>query len=74
MKPRQAIYNCDETGLPLNPVSPKVITTKKSKHTSHICSGDKAQITVLACTCATGTALPPFVIYDHKSLNPAYSW
>ena len=69
----QAIYNCDETGLPLNPVSPKVITTKKSKHTSHICSGDKAQITVLACTCATGTALPPFVIYDRKSLNPAYS-
>ena len=50
---------------------PKVINVKKLKHTSHACSGDKAQITVLACTCATGTALPPFVIFDRKSLNSA---
>ena len=31
--------------------------------------GDKAQITVLACSSAAGYAIPPFVIFDRKSLN-----
>ena len=64
-------YNCDETGLPLNPPIQKVIMGKGTKHASHITGGDKSQISVLACTCATGIALPPFVLMDRKSLNPA---
>ena len=65
------IYNCDETGLPLNPPMQKVIMARGTKHASHITGGDKSQITVLACTCATGIALPPFILMDRKSLNPA---
>ena len=34
-------------------------------------SGDTiTQITVLACTCANGIALPPLVIVNRKTLNP----
>ena len=58
-------------GCPFNPPSEKVFAPKGSKHTSHITEADKAQITVLACTCASGTALPPFIIFDRKTLNPA---
>ena len=68
-----AIFNCDETGLPLNPPSEKVIHLKGSKHPSYICSGDKAQLTVLACTCASGTAMPPFIVLDRKTLNPTFT-
>ena len=27
-------------------------------------------MTVLACTCANGSVIPPFVIFDRKVLNP----
>ena len=30
----------------------------------------KLQVTVLACTCANGYVIPPFVIFDRKTLNP----
>ena len=32
-------------------------------------SGNKSQITVIACVSAAGTTMPPFVIFDAKSLN-----
>ena len=64
-----AIFNCDETGLPLNPACGKVIEEKGSKNPSFITGGDKSQVTVLACTSAAGYALPPFVIFDRQSLN-----
>ena len=63
------IFICDETGLPLNPKSAKVACSHGSKTVSCVTGEGKAQITVLACTCATGTPLPPFVIYDRKTLN-----
>ena len=63
------IFICDETGLPLNPKSAKVACSRGSKTVSCVTGEGKAQITVLACTCATGTPLPPFVIYDRKTLN-----
>ena len=28
------------------------------------------QVTVLACTCATGHAIPPMVIFERTTLNP----
>lgn len=45
-KPCQ-IYNIDETGMPLNPSSPLVVTTKRQKHPQTIMTGNKSQITDL---------------------------
>ena len=64
------IFNCDETGLPLNPMCLKVVDKVGSKNPSFITSGDKSQLTVLACCSAAGYAIPPFVIFDRKALNP----
>jgi len=64
------IFNCDETGMPLNPKNPKVIAKKGSKNPSSISGDTKTQITVLACVSANGYSIPPFVIFDRKTLNP----
>ncbi|XP_019854672.1 PREDICTED: tigger transposable element-derived protein 2-like [Amphimedon queenslandica] len=63
------IFNCDETGLPLNPKSLKVVSGRGAKNVSQITGEGKSQITVLACTCAAGVPLPPFVIFDRKTFN-----
>lgn len=65
------IFNCDETGLPLSPKAPKVIDQAKAKNPCYVTGNDKSQITVLACANAAGNSLPPFVIFDRKTLNPA---
>ena len=64
-----SIFNCDETGLPLNTKCGKVVTKTGIKNPSFVTGGDKSQVTVLACTSAAGYALPPFVIFDWQSLN-----
>ena len=64
------IFNCDETGLPLNPKSLKVVSEVGFKNLNYVTSNTKLKITVLACTSAAGYALPPFVIFSRKSLNP----
>ena len=64
-----AIFNCDETGLPFNPKSHKVISEVGSKNPVYPTGNSKGQVTVLACTCAAGYALPPFVVFPRKSLN-----
>ena len=66
-----AIFNCDETGLPLNPACGKVLTKSGCKNPSFVTGGDKSQVTVLACTSAAGYALPPFVVFDRQTLNQA---
>lgn len=63
------IFNCDETGLPLNPTCLKVVDVKGSKNPSHLSGNNKSQITVFACSCAAGFVIPPFVIFNRKSLN-----
>ena len=67
-KPEQ-IYNVDESGMPLDHRPPKVVSQKGQKKVRSRTSGNKSQITVIACVCATGHALPPFVIFDTKGLN-----
>ena len=67
------IFNLDESGFPLNPRPLKVLCRKGSRNPVHLTGDCKAQVTVLACTSATGYALPPFVIYDRKTLNPEYT-
>ena len=64
------IFNLDESGFPLSPKPPKVITKKGEKHPSCITGQDKSQITVLCCCSAGGYAIPPLVIFDRKTLKP----
>ena len=65
----EAIYNMDETGVPLEPRPPKVIAKRGQKKVRCRTSGQKAQITVIGCGSATGQILPPFIIYSAKKLN-----
>ena len=64
-KPR-LIFNCDETGLPLAPKSPKVVAKKGQKDLSQVTSDKKSQISVLTCVNAAGDCVPPFVIFNRK--------
>jgi len=68
-KPSQ-IFNLDETGMPLDSLLPQVVVKCSMKNPSSVGSGDKSQVTVLACCNAAGYALPPFVIFDRMSLKP----
>ncbi len=61
------LFNFDETGLPLNPKSLKIACSVGSSYLTNNC---RSQITVLACTSAAGYCIPPFVIFDRKTLNP----
>ena len=73
-KPSQ-IYNVDESGIPLNPRPPKVVSAKgrKTKKVRYRSSGHKGQITIVACANAAGQTNPPTVIYNAVNLNPAWT-
>jgi len=64
-KPGQ-VFNMDESGFPLNPKLPKGIFEVGTKNAAAVNSGNKAQITVLACVSAAGHCLPPMVIFDRE--------
>ena len=59
-KPGQ-MFNMDESGMPIDPESPKLVF-KKGCRASSVSTGEKTQITVVACASAAGFALPPMVI------------
>ena len=63
------IFNCDETGMPLNPVPLKVVSERGAKNPSNICGSSKSQVTILACCSATGHTFPPYVVLARKTLN-----
>ena len=63
------IFNCDETGIPLNPKPLKTIGKCGMKNPSYITGDSKIQISVLACSSAVGYALPPYIIFDRVTLN-----
>ena len=67
------IFNTDECGFPLDHKTGKIVTRLGQKHTYHVMSGDKSQITVMTCVCASGYALPPMVIFDRRGLNPTWT-
>eukprot|EP00112_Aurelia_sp_Birch-Aquarium-sp1_P022928 Seg664.1 transcript_id=Seg664.1/GoldUCD/mRNA.D3Y31 product="Jerky protein-like-like" protein_id=Seg664.1/GoldUCD/D3Y31 len=68
------IYNCDESGFPLQACSSKkVCVDKVTKRTFHLTSSSKTSITTLQCICANGTVVPPAVYFSGKSFNPEYS-
>ncbi len=60
------IFNCGETGMPLDPKPPKAVFQKGVKHPRTVTTGNKTQI---ACCNAAGAVIPPFVIYDRKTLK-----
>ena len=61
------IFNCDETGFPLEHTPPRVVAVKGKKHPRAITTGNKKSITVLACCNAAGFYLPPLVITKYGS-------
>ena len=67
------IYNVDETGMPLDHQPPKTVTQKGQKKVRCRTSGNKSQVTVIGCVSAAGQAIPPFVIFDSKSLNKQWT-
>lgn len=67
------IFNMDETGMPLDHKPKKVVALKGAKKVHCRTSGNKSQVTVLACANAAGSILPPMVIFDGKRLNPEYT-
>ena len=46
------IFNADETGIPLNHEPGKRVAVRGQKHVCVVTSGDKSQVTVLACMSA----------------------
>ena len=63
------IFNCDETGLPLDYKPSRVVSRKGSRSIYTITSGKKGQITVMACANALGVVLPPGIIFKGKKEN-----
>ena len=68
----EAIYNMDETGIPLEPRPPKVIARKDQNKVQYRTSGTKSQITVIGCGSVTGQSLLPFIIFTAKQINPRW--
>ena len=53
----------------MDPLPPKVIAKKGQKHPTIIGTGNKSQVTVLACASAAGYCMPPLVIFDQLTLK-----
>ncbi len=64
------ILNADESGMPLDPPSMKVVAPLGARHSQAVSTGNKAQVSILACCKAAGFAVLPMVIFDRKSLKP----
>ena len=67
------IFNCDESGFPLEHKPGKIIGVQGQRDISCITSADKAQITVLSACSASGYLLPPMIIFDRKKLKPNFT-
>ena len=59
----------DESGMPLDHKPPLVVARKGAKKIHCRTSGNKSQITILGCTNAAGTTLPPMVIFDGQKIQ-----
>ena len=63
----------DETGMPLDPPTPRVVAKKGQKKVRSCTSGKKGQVTVIACGNAVDQPIPPFVIFDATKLNALWT-
>jgi len=71
-KPSQ-IYNVDESGVPLDPRPPNVVTVRGTKKVRYRSSGKKGQVTIVSCVSASGQPIPPMIIFDAQNLNHAWT-
>ena len=67
------IFNCDESGFPLDHKPAKVISQRGLKDLGVATSGDKTQLTILACVSAAGYVLPLLIVFDRKRLKPEHT-
>ena len=67
------IYNMDETGMPLDPKPLKRVARRGVRKVHAPSSGDKSQITVVACANSAGRVLPPMVIFKGERFNHQWS-
>ena len=65
--PLELLFNWDQTGVKLVPVSSWTMAESGSKQIPVIGLEDKREITVVLAATATGTLLPPQVIYQGKT-------
>ena len=63
------IYNMDESEMPLDAKQLKRVAKKGMKKVHGQSSGDKSQITLIACGNAAGTVFPPMLIFKGERLN-----
>lgn len=63
------IFNMDESGVPHDPISPLVVA-ERGNSVASISSGNKAQVTIVACVSAAGFCMPPMMIWNRKVLSP----
>ena len=59
--------------MPLNAAHVKVVTHKGDRNPMAPSSGDKIQVTKVACVSAPGSFIPAMVILDCKSLPPKFT-
>ena len=57
------VYNCGKTFLPLNEKKDKVVALKNAKSVYSQSMGSTKHITMLCCVSASGSALPPMIMY-----------
>ena len=67
------IFNCDKSRFSLDYKPGKVVSAKSLRALNVATSGDKSQLTVLACASASGYAMPPLIIFDRKRLKPDHT-
>ena len=63
------IYNCDETGICLDFRPAKVVAPKSARNVWTITSGERTNVTVLACGNATGEMVDPLIVFKGKRVN-----
>ena len=67
------IYNCDESGVALDPKKEKVIVPVGTKHVYSQQAGVRDHITVHCCVNAAGEYIPPMIIYEKCFPSGAYT-
>ena len=60
------IFNCEETGLPLEFKPSKVVGRKGIRSVYSVTSGKKGQVTLLMCANMAGVVLPPTLVFKGK--------
>lgn len=69
--PPHKIFNCDETGITCVQKPGKILAEKGRKQVGRLTSLERGKnTTLLACVSATGTFIPPFVVFPRIRMNP----